>query len=143
VVDVRIIDGFVNGVAKSFAGISVSATHQSGSAGIMPRPPAPGATIIIPQILDSWWHVRPGSSEESYELITITTFCHVRRGGSVLHGSLGSAGDRQGAADHDAASLAAQAIVTFVVSSLILPGFDSSQAGPQMTKKVLWIGAWR
>ena len=32
-------------------------------------------------------------------------------------------------------------LVTFVVSLLILPGFDSAQAGPQMTQKVAWIGA--
>ena len=32
-------------------------------------------------------------------------------------------------------------LLTFVVSLLILPGFDSSQAGPQMTQKAAWIGA--
>jgi NADH-quinone oxidoreductase subunit M len=32
-------------------------------------------------------------------------------------------------------------VLTFVVSLLILPGFDSTQSGPQMTQKVSWIGA--
>ena len=32
-------------------------------------------------------------------------------------------------------------IVTFLVSLLIVPGFDVSQAGPQMTQKVPWIGS--
>ena len=32
-------------------------------------------------------------------------------------------------------------IVTLLVSLLIVPGFDISQAGPQMTQKVPWIGS--
>ena len=77
-------------------------------------------------------------------LITITTFLPLLGAVAlVLHGLFwGARGTDKAQLDNHYRWIALLiTIVTFVVSLLILPGFDSSQAGPQMTQKVSWIGA--